>query len=968
MKKTSKIINTNSIARKFVAFFIMCVIVFSSSYSPVLASNVDNDNATVSNSTTSESHSESTSSSSNSESSSHSESSSSSSSTSTNVNTNINNNNTETNYHENDNNNHEHSEGDHDDHDNDEDHEHEHEHTPPTPEPQSLTIVATKIVCNSETDLPNWGLGGPDITSSTATNFISNHSNCHVEPNWKFQWSFDDENGKLIAPILSGDFVGEAVTTLGYTSWNTFGITDTNGVISTTIFDVKGASKIWVREVLKDGYLGFNYPQIGNNDISAEMYCDKDVLNYDNYDYVDTVFGKTYYCIAFNVKKVVTTPPTNQAPVITLVGQNPVTITVGDVYTDAGATATDLEDGNITSQIVLAGTVDASVIGTYTVTYNVKDSAGLSATPVTRTINVVPATPVLRGKITFCLVLANEDNAIATSNTGLPQGTFSISLSTSTLDFATTTIASKSWNTESFAPNKKSILNVNDSDCITYDNLDYGTYNYTTLSVNSSTWNGAVYNDQDTQPVNNVFDFFAYGDTNTNSDGRIILNENRYERTLLLYSKYKNVTIPGGGGSTPAANLLVTKSSDKSTAGVGDTVTYTITVKNEGPSTAKNVKVLDTLPSTLDFISASTSVGSYATSTSLWTIGELLNGSTTVLAIEVKVKTGTEGQKISNTAVVSSDVSDPDTINNTSVVDVNVNVPVPPNTGGGGNGGGGNGGGGGGGNGPIVGSLGVVNNGGGSVSAPVVTSGGGSCYYLYDYLRKDFNNNPIEVRKLQVFLRDLEGFTTIQVTGVYDDQTIVALDAFQARYKDDILTPWGHTAPTSYTYILTKKKVNEIYCRMAFPVTPLQQIEIDNYRAFLQGLKDSGVFIQGGNEVMPEVSTSTPSEVGSSIKDTLLGGLSTLAGLSSTTKGIASDFTANVISSGKKLANLIMSMFVWPFSKINKDSVNQCIASAWSNWLNIILILVIIVISYLWYREYKNNKRIEDINKEIDLK
>ena len=62
-----------------------------------------------------------------------------------------------------------------------------------------------------------------------------------------------------------------------------------------------------------------------------------------------------------------------------------------------------------------------------------------------------------------------------------------------------------------------------------------------------------------------------------------------------------------------------------------------------------------------------------------------------------------------------------------------------------------------------------------------------------------------------MFLRDLEGFRNLQITGIYDDATVLAVNTFQMRYESEVLTPWGHTAPTGYTYILTKKKVNEIY-------------------------------------------------------------------------------------------------------------------------------------------------------------
>lgn len=79
------------------------------------------------------------------------------------------------------------------------------------------------------------------------------------------------------------------------------------------------------------------------------------------------------------------------APTITLTGESAVTLTVGDSYTDAGATATDSFEGTLTSSIVTTGSVDTDAAGTYTVSYNVSDSSGNAATAVTRTVTVEEA-------------------------------------------------------------------------------------------------------------------------------------------------------------------------------------------------------------------------------------------------------------------------------------------------------------------------------------------------------------------------------------------------------------------------------------------------------------------------------------------------------------------------------------------------------------------------------------------------
>ena len=114
-------------------------------------------------------------------------------------------------------------------------------------------------------------------------------------------------------------------------------------------------------------------------------------INFYHGNETDAAFDDAYiYLDDFVVEEAATADTT--PPVITLVGDNPVNITVGDTYTDAGATASDDDDGDITANIVTVNNVDATTIGTYTVTYNVSDAAGNPATEVTRTVNVTAQT------------------------------------------------------------------------------------------------------------------------------------------------------------------------------------------------------------------------------------------------------------------------------------------------------------------------------------------------------------------------------------------------------------------------------------------------------------------------------------------------------------------------------------------------------------------------------------------------
>ncbi|HWA32372.1 MAG TPA: peptidoglycan-binding protein [Candidatus Paceibacterota bacterium] len=152
----------------------------------------------------------------------------------------------------------------------------------------TATIKVSKIICDSESDLPNWGAGGPNITSSTASDFLASHPNCHSSL-WYFQW----------APSSAANPGDE--TDVAPAPWTEFS--------TSSPATVPAGSQVWVREEKEPGYIPFsgwlsngsNTPSTDDEN-SAEMYCNADVLNYDNYDYVNPVeAGKTYNCIAFNV-------------------------------------------------------------------------------------------------------------------------------------------------------------------------------------------------------------------------------------------------------------------------------------------------------------------------------------------------------------------------------------------------------------------------------------------------------------------------------------------------------------------------------------------------------------------------------------------------------------------------------------------------------------------------------------------
>ncbi len=119
------------------------------------------------------------------------------------------------------------------------------------------------------------------------------------------------------------------------------------------------------------------------------------------------------------------------------------------------------------------------------------------------------------------------------------------------------------------------------------------------------------------------------------------------------------------------------------------------------------------------------------------------------------------------------------------------------------------GGGGGGGGGPLYGF------GGGGGGGPVVQGQvlGATCgLYMDKHLRKDSpKNDADQVTRLQAFLNKY-GFGTFAPTGHFGPRTLAAVNAFQAKYMDDILKPWSIDAPTGLVYLSTLRKINLMEC------------------------------------------------------------------------------------------------------------------------------------------------------------
>ncbi|HEX4824477.1 MAG TPA: hypothetical protein VFV19_09195 [Candidatus Polarisedimenticolaceae bacterium] len=131
---------------------------------------------------------------------------------------------------------------------------------------------------------------------------------------------------------------------------------------------------------------------------------------------------------------------------------------------------------------------------------------------------------------------------------------------------------------------------------------------------------------------------------------------------------------------TTSADLRITKTASAATITDGSTVTYLLSVRNLGPSTATNVVVTDLLPFEATFVSASGSGWSCTPSRRggfdvVCTRATLGVTTAPPITIVVTVSTGGKGGTVCNSADVASDAADPVTTDNTDQVCINA-VPA----------------------------------------------------------------------------------------------------------------------------------------------------------------------------------------------------------------------------------------------------------------------------------------------------
>ena len=120
----------------------------------------------------------------------------------------------------------------------------------------------------------------------------------------------------------------------------------------------------------------------------------------------------------------------------------------------------------------------------------------------------------------------------------------------------------------------------------------------------------------------------------------------------------------------PETDLSVSQTVSSDAPTVGSNVTFTVSISNNGPSAATGVSVNYSVPAGYTLVSATPSVGTWASST--WTVGNIANGSGAALTVISKVNsTG----PYSNTATIMGSETDPTAGNN---IAIKATVPVTP--------------------------------------------------------------------------------------------------------------------------------------------------------------------------------------------------------------------------------------------------------------------------------------------------
>jgi hypothetical protein len=207
----------------------------------------------------------------------------------------------------------------------------------------------------------------------------------HTGTGWEtllFTFSGEDTYSKLVV------FVDGLGTTAG-----TFYIDDIEQISlgDAPVITLNGAATISLTKGSEYTEQGATAIDTEDGDISDEITIAGDFVDTDTLGSYEVSYTVTDSDSNVTVVRRTIEVSLGDAPNITLIGEASIILIQGDAYTEQGATASDTEDGDITSAIVIAGdTVDTNSVGTYVVSYTITDSDG-NMTGIERSVAVTAA-------------------------------------------------------------------------------------------------------------------------------------------------------------------------------------------------------------------------------------------------------------------------------------------------------------------------------------------------------------------------------------------------------------------------------------------------------------------------------------------------------------------------------------------------------------------------------------------------
>lgn len=257
-------------------------------------------------------------------------------------------------------------------------------------------------------------ISGIDVAAKTGTTnsnydkWLCGFTNYYTAATW---YGFD-QNEEVSGSTNVAGRIWSAVMSKVHSGKNKSTFEQPSGVVTETICRVSGkkaTSKCsdTYQEVFVEGKAPgecdghSNSVQVcSETELLANEYCPNKVTKYNSYTVEKERLGlwktnsssytsvPTTYCTVHNAQNSGNSNKNNDSePVITLNGENHITLNVGETYIEQGATAKDDKDGDISSKISISGSVNTSKAGKYTITYSVKNSNGKTVTK-TRTITV----------------------------------------------------------------------------------------------------------------------------------------------------------------------------------------------------------------------------------------------------------------------------------------------------------------------------------------------------------------------------------------------------------------------------------------------------------------------------------------------------------------------------------------------------------------------------------------------------